>query len=129
METMTPNPTTDPRSKVIGAAMSLIASWEREAEIPRTLRADLELLEKILNECRERERGPVKVHINSREFGVSEFVSYKTIIELAGERDGASVMYWWRGTGDCERSGTLCRGQTVRVGPGMHFSAVMTGNA
>jgi hypothetical protein len=56
-------------------------------------------------------------------------ITYEQVIDLAGQPNGASVMYVGPRHGDSQRSGIMHEGKVVRVEDGMKFDAVHTGNA
>lgn len=72
----------------------------------------------------------MKIDVNGTEHEVqSPTVSYESILALAGERPGASVVYSSRRKGDSQRAGTLYRGKSIEAEDGMRFTACQTGNA
>lgn len=74
----------------------------------------------------------MKITINGAVFDVvSPSATYEQIIDLAGEKPCASVVYasGMARRGDHRRVGILMPGNSVELEEGMTFTAIMTGNA
>ena len=85
---------------------------------------------KTVREVREWKGEPVKITVNGKAHEtIAHALSYEDVLELAGERMGASMTYRGPRHGDAQRSGILYKGKTVTIEDGMAFDCVMTGNS
>jgi len=72
----------------------------------------------------------MKINVNGKEHLIEDAtMSYEHILRLAEQPMGATVMYCGPRREDTQRTGTLCRGETVTCEDGMIFDAIRTGNA
>jgi hypothetical protein len=71
-----------------------------------------------------------KIVINGRDhdWNLPE-ITYEQVVDLARQPRHSTVTYWGRPKDDYQRMGSMYAGKTVSVEDGMHFDAVVTGNA
>lgn len=105
------------------AGEQILMGYNAHKDLARAALSEVEYPEKRNHEG----GGKVLIKLNGKDIHVANSLSYDDIVELAGEREGASIVVK---PADRKLAGfSLIKGQFVDVTEGMIIGCIMTGNA